>query len=120
MGFTFPGWNKVKGWARTNTAEDKEIEQLSNQKAEQNQQSDPSESSNLESSKTEDEYVEGAKQTDKELKGILGNLKSINAETEKQRKLGEEQRTDLQDINRVNEYSKKTQEKTDEKLKKNL
>ena len=66
------------------------------------------------------EYVKGQNKTDNEMTKILNNLKKINAEADTQNDLAKQQKTDLEDIQRANEYTERQVTKTDQRLNKEL
>lgn len=66
------------------------------------------------------EYIKGQHKTDKEMSKILHNLKKINAEASTQDQLAKQQKTDLEDIQRANDYTERQVRKTDQRLNKEL
>ncbi|ORD94233.1 hypothetical protein ECANGB1_994 [Enterospora canceri] len=67
-----------------------------------------------------EEYVKGANKTDTEMKKILHGLKKINKEADVQTKVAGKQKTDLEDISKANEYTKKEVDATNKRLEKDL
>lgn len=68
----------------------------------------------------DEEYIPGQHKSDKELYKILHAAKQVNKEAQAQSTIAKKQTTDLNDINKVNEYSKKTVDRAERNLKKGL
>lgn len=121
--FGVPFLGRIKKWWARDKNEEREIEKIGN---EDKDEGNDKEESGYESEEYKDvenegsEYIAGQHKTDAELYKILHSVKKINKEAESQSKLAKKQTVDLQDINKVNEYSKKKVDKADENLKKGL
>jgi len=121
--FRLPFAASISKWWNKDSKEESNIERIK-KNAEMDEgiypDRDESESFESESTDEENEYIKGQGKTDKEMKRILKNVKQINKEAGTQKRLSEKQRLDLNDIKKVNEYTKKRVDKTDKELKKGL
>lgn len=120
--FGIPFKAQIKKWWNKNRREASDVENIKKRE----QEAAPTEgeaaeevASNIEEEDGE-EYVPGQKKTDSELHKILHSVKSIKKEATVQKNEASKQKVDLQDINKLNEYSKKKVDKTDEQLRKGL
>lgn len=117
--FSFPFVARIKKWWTTNTKQEKEVEEIKNRNDEPIESEVYSEEQELDE-EDDDEYIPGQHKTDRELYKILSAAKKVNKEASVQSRLAEKQKTDLDDINKVNEFSKRKVEKTEKNLKKGL
>lgn len=118
-----PFWGRIKKWWKRDRTEEREVSDI--KKGTDTPQSEyeedaPAEASEEEFSSQEEEYIPGQKKTDSELRKILKGLKGVKKDTRAQSGLMHKQKSDLQEIKKVNEYSKKKVDKADEELKKGL
>lgn len=122
--FGIPFWGGIKRWWNKNRVEENDIESMQQSMeatdAEAKEGMEGYGSNENEAHSGEQEYIPGQHKTDAELRKILQTVKGINKEASIQSQMAEKQKTDLQDINKINEYSKKKVDKVDFKLKKGM
>jgi hypothetical protein len=66
----------------------------------------------------QEEYIKGQKKTDKEMVNVLGTVRSIRREADKQNKEIARQKSTVKDISTITERSENVIKKTDEQLRK--
>lgn len=120
--FGVPFWGSIKKWWNKDRAEINEVDRVKGEMEEYDSGDEPANEipEEYEEKEEGEEYVPGQKKTDKELNKILHTVRNINSEAKAQSEMAKKQKTDLKDINRLNEYSKKKTDKTDAELKKGL
>lgn len=120
-----PFWGRIKKWWGKDTEEDKRAEAVKSS-LEDGDDDVPERRAQSHDNDIEfddedvEECVPGQKKTDEELKSILKVIKNVREGAAINAKLTEKQTTDLKDITKLNEYSKKKVDKTDTELNKGL